>query len=43
LKIMMMTIPALMEQAADVKQANKESVSPPVGRVGVRRVADQQF
>jgi lipopolysaccharide/colanic/teichoic acid biosynthesis glycosyltransferase len=42
-KIMMMTIPALMEQAADVNRANKETVSPPVGRVGVRRVADQQL
>jgi len=43
LKIMMMTIPALLEQAADVSRANKETVRPSVRRVGVRRVADQQF
>jgi lipopolysaccharide/colanic/teichoic acid biosynthesis glycosyltransferase len=42
-KIMMMTMPALLEQAADVNRANKETVRPPVGRVGARRVADQQF
>jgi lipopolysaccharide/colanic/teichoic acid biosynthesis glycosyltransferase len=43
LKIIAMTIPALVEQAADVNPGNEETSRGRVREVRVRRVADQQF
>jgi exopolysaccharide production protein ExoY len=41
LKIMAMTIPALMGQASDVSQARNRTVRPAIVPLAVRRVVDQ--
>jgi lipopolysaccharide/colanic/teichoic acid biosynthesis glycosyltransferase len=43
LKIIALTIPALMEQAVDVSGGKKETLRPSVGPVHVRRIVDQQL
>jgi lipopolysaccharide/colanic/teichoic acid biosynthesis glycosyltransferase len=43
LRIMAMTIPALIEQASDVRLARKKSLRSSVGPLRARRAVDQQF
>jgi lipopolysaccharide/colanic/teichoic acid biosynthesis glycosyltransferase len=43
MRIMAMTIPALIEQASDVRRARKKSLRSSVGPLRARRAVDQQF